>query len=182
MVIGIAGTIGAGKGEVVSFLKEQNGFSHISARHMWAQELEARGIPVNRDTMTVLANELRAEHGADYFVKRALKEAGIQEDVVIESVRTVAEMELLKQHGGVLLAVDAKREERFRRISGRGSALDDVTFEDFVRQEDTEMANEDPNKQNIAKVIAAADYTICNEGTLEELHAQIDFFLAKYTV
>ena len=39
-----------------------------------------------------------------------------------------------------------------------------------------------PNKQNIAKVIEVADLTILNEGTLEELHVQIDIFLEKFSV
>lgn len=178
MIIGITGTMGAGKGTVVDCL-EGKGYEHISARKIWTQELEARNLPVDRDSMTALANQLRAEKGPDYFVRRALKEVKPGQDVVIESIRTVAEAELLKSQGGVLLAVDADKKLRYSRISGRGSALDDVSYKDFVRQEDAEMANKDPNKQNIAKVAACSDYVVMNNGTLEELHTQVDIFLEK---
>lgn len=179
MIIGITGTIGAGKGEVVEYLIQQKQFVHVSARSIWTLELEKRGMLVNRDTMTVLANQLRAEHGADYFVKRALQEVDDHENVVIESVRTVAELELLHQQGALVLAVDADQQLRYQRIHGRGSALDDITFDDFVRQEQTEMLNVDPAKQNLAKVMEMSDHTIVNEGTLNELHQQIEEVLNK---
>jgi dephospho-CoA kinase len=179
MLIGITGTIGAGKGAVVEYLVQQKKFTHISARSIWTLELEARKLPVNRDTMTVLANQLRAEHGADYFVRRALEEVSGSQDTVIESVRTVAELELLHTQGATILAVDAPEQLRYLRVHGRGSALDDITFEDFVRQEKTEMSNIDPAKQNLAKVMEMADYTVINQGTLEELGARVEEILKK---
>lgn len=174
MLIGITGTIGSGKGTVVEYLVQQKNFKHISARSIWTLELEARDLSVNRDTMTKLANELRAEHGADYFVRRALKEVDGLEDVVIESIRTVAELELLQAEGAIILAVDADQKIRYDRVHGRGSALDDVSFEDFVRQEATEMNNEDPAKQNLAKVMSLADFTITNDSDVDSLHSQIE--------
>ena len=96
MIIGITGTLGAGKGAVVDYLVSKKGFRHVSARSIWTKELEARHLPVDRDHMTVLANELRAENGAAYFMELAL--ASIEssnENVVIESVRTIGEAEML---------------------------------------------------------------------------------------
>jgi len=180
MIIGVTGTIGAGKGSIVEYLIQQKHFVHISARSIWTLELEARGMDVNRDTMTVLANELRAQHGADYFVRKALAEVEDLQNVVIESIRTVAEVELLKQKGAVLLGIDADQSLRYERVYGRGSALDDVTFEDFLRQEKAEMINADPTKQNLLEVIEMSDYTIMNNGSLEELEAQVDIFLQKF--
>ena len=179
MLIGITGTIGAGKGAVVEYLVQQKKFTHISARSIWTLELEARKLPVNRDTMTVLANQMRAEHGADYFVTRALEEVSGSQDTVIESIRTVAELELLHKQDATILAVDAPEQLRYQRVHGRGSALDDITFKDFVRQEKAEMSNTDPAKQNLSKVMKMADYTILNEGSLEELHTQIEEVLQK---
>ena len=179
MIIGITGTIGAGKGAVVAHLVRHHGFVHVSARSVWTRELQARNMPVNRDTMTALANQLRAEHGADYFVRRALTGVDKRQDVVIESIRTVGEALLLKQHHAVLLAVDADVQVRYTRIHGRKSALDQVSYREFVSQEAREMHNDDPHKQNLAQVMSMADYTIVNNGTLSELHAAIEEVLRK---
>ncbi len=180
MIVGITGTIGAGKGSVVDYLIQKRGFKHISARSIWTAELKKRNLPIDRDHMTVLANQLRAEHGPAYFVEQALQSCDGQLSCVIESIRTVAEAELLKKQGGVLLAVDAERAVRYERIHARGSSLDQVSFADFVRQEETEMQNADPNKQNILAVMNLADHTISNVNTLESLHEQVDNFLKKY--
>jgi dephospho-CoA kinase len=130
--------------------------------------------------MTVLANELRAEHGPAYFVELALARCGEKKLCVIESIRTVAEAELLKEKGGVLLAVDADKPVRYERIHRRGSSLDNVTYEEFVRQEETEMHNDNPNKQNIAAVMQLADHTIYNDNDMGALRSDIEVFLQKY--
>lgn len=179
MLIGITGTLGAGKGSVVDYLVRAKGFRHVSARLIWTKELEARNIEVNRNNMVILANQLRAEHGADYFMRLALEMIkDNREKVVVESIRTTAEAELLKAKHGILLAVNADIALRYKRIGGRGSALDNVTFEEFIAQEQKEMLNEDPNKQNIAKVMELADYKIINNGTLEELELETNLFLS----
>ena len=130
--------------------------------------------------MTKLANELRAEHGPAYFMEQALSVKSDNSSVVIESVRTVGEVELLRRNGGVLLAVDADQKVRFERITKRGSSLDDVTFEDFIRQEETEMKNDDPAKQNISKVMQMADFVIDNVGSVSELEERVEAFLDRY--
>ena len=183
MIIGITGTPGAGKGEAVKYLVTKKGFRHISARAIWTKELEKTNTPVNRDTMTVLANALRAENGPAYFMETALAEVtGPNDNVVIESVRTVAEAELLKNEGGVLLSVDADQKERYKRIKNRKSSLDNVSFADFKRQEETEMDNDDPNKQNIGRVMTMSDFVIENNGTLEELHKQTEKVLKQLEI
>ena len=47
-VVGVTGTIGAGKGEVVKWL-QQHGYQWFSARAFLEKEIAARGLPSNRD-------------------------------------------------------------------------------------------------------------------------------------
>jgi dephospho-CoA kinase len=179
MIIGITGTLGAGKGTVVEYL-EQKGFKHFSARDVWNEEITRRGWVSNRDNMVLVANELRAQHGSDYFARRALekvKEHG--GDAVIESVRSIGEAEYIKQNGGVIWAVDADIHKRYERITSRQSETDKVTFAKFVEDEQKEWNNQDPTKQNLKAVIAMADVTLTNNGTQEELFAQVEAALSK---
>jgi dephospho-CoA kinase len=178
MILGIAGTLGAGKGCVAEYLVREKGFTHFSARALIAEEVERRGLELNRDTLTETANDMRAKGGPTYLFEQlvaAAKEVG--GDAVIESVRAVAEAEYLKQKGGVLLAVDADPEVRYERIVKRGSETDHVTFVEWKVQEEKEMSSTDPTKQNIAAVIAMADRVIMNTSSISALETEVADFI-----
>jgi dephospho-CoA kinase len=179
MIIGVTGTIGAGKGTLVEYLKGK-GFAHYAVRDFLMEEIESRGLPPDRDSMREVANELRESHGATYLVEaahaRALERGG---DTLIESVRAIREAEFLKGAGALILAVDADRRLRYERILARGSSTDHVDFDTWVVQEEKELASVDPNEQNVIGVMGMADGRIENDGSLEELHAKVDAFLER---
>lgn len=181
VIIGVTGTIGAGKGTVVDYLVKTRGFKHYSAREVWNEEIARRGWVSNRDNMVTVANELRAQHGSDFFAQKAVAWAELQGgDVVAESIRSIGEAEYIKTHGGVLWAVDADIRTRYARIAKRMSETDKVTFEKFVADEQKEFANADPTKQNLKGVMAMADAVFMNDGTQEELYAQVERALALH--
>lgn len=181
MLLGITGTDGSGKGTVVEYLVNEKGFVHYSARAIWEEEFVKRGMESNRANMRLVANELRAEHGNDFLVTYYLKkmEEEQPEHAVIESIRTTAEADTLCKNGGILLAVDADQKLRYERIQARKSSSDQISFEEFKKHEELEMNDPDPHGMQKAKVIAMADYTVYNDGTLEELHAQIEEVLSR---
>lgn len=180
MIIGITGSDGGGKGTVVDYLVTK-GYVHYSSRDFIVAEINRRGLPVDRNQMRLVANELRAQHGNDFVVKQAFKKAEAEgkQNVVIESIRALAEAEYLKSKGGILLSVDADVALRYERVQYRRSETDKVTFEQFLAHEELEKNDPDPNGMQKAKVMAMADYTINNNGTLQELHAQVEAFLEK---
>jgi len=179
MIIGVTGTNGSGKGEVAEYLTNEKNFAHFSARDFIVAEIERRGLPVNRDTMRSVSTDMRAQYGADFIMRTLYNEATAKGgDAVIESIREVPGAEFLKAHGGVLIAVDADKKIRYDRIVKRGSSTDRVDFDTFVRQEEMEMQNDDPAKQNIGKVMEMADEKFENNGSLDDLHRQVDTFLA----
>lgn len=58
-IIGITGTLGAGKGTIVDYLVQQYGFVHFSVRAYLIQQIQKANLAVNRDSMVIVANELR---------------------------------------------------------------------------------------------------------------------------
>tara|TARA_B100000508_G_scaffold102982_2_gene81381 strand:- start:4914 stop:5453 length:540 start_codon:yes stop_codon:yes gene_type:complete len=174
MIIGIAGTLGAGKGTVVEYLKEK-GFEHFSASKMLRAILESQGIVANREAYTVLGDELRSLNSAGPIAIQYALAKDTESNIIIESVHDVPEAEFLKEKGAIMLGVNAPLEIRYERISKRGSEKDNVTFEEFEKIARHE--EEGGGKHNIRSVIAMSDHVISNEGTLEELHTKVDAFL-----
>ena len=182
MIIGITGTDGAGKGLVVEYLVSQHGFTHYSSRDFIRAEILRLGLVETRNQLRLTANALRAEFGNEVVVRKAYERAAAEgkDRVVIESIRALAEVEYLKLREGILLAVDASPEMRFTRIQGRQSATDQVTYEQFLAHEALENNDPDPHGMQKAKVMAAADFTLVNNGTRAELFIQIEAFMNQF--
>lgn len=175
MILGITGSFGAGKGTVVDYLVEHKNFSHYSASSFITEEIQRRGLKVDRDNQTMVGNDLRKQHGPDYIIeslyKRAEEAGG---NVVIESLRAVAEVQRIKELGGKVLGVDAAPDLRYERAFARNSEKDNVSYEKWLEQEQAESNQDDPHKQNIFGALRESDVVISNDGTLEELHAEIE--------
>ena len=182
MIIGITGTDGAGKGTVVEYLVTKKGFTHYSSRDLLLAEVVKAGINPTRNELRLMANKMRAKYGDDMIVQKALVriDADKVTHAVVESIRALAEAQTLKSRGALLLAVDADPKVRFKRVQGRRSEKDQVTFEEFLSHEELEKNDPDPHGMQKAKVMEMADYTIFNNDSREMLHQHVDEFLATY--
>jgi dephospho-CoA kinase len=180
-IVGITGTLGAGKGTIVDYLISHHGFRHFSVRNYLTEIIHERGMPLNRDSMVVIGNELRANHSPSYIAEQLLARA-VQSggDAIIESIRTVGEVTALREKSDFcLMAVDADPKLRYERVLQRNSETDHISYETFIENEQREMNSTDPNKQNLAACQALADFKFDNNHSFEELYTQVEAALQK---
>jgi dephospho-CoA kinase len=181
IIIGITGTLGAGKGTIVNFLSKEKGFLHFSVREFITDEIIRRGMPVNRDSMVFVANDLRKSNSPSYIIDCLYEKAKIADkNSIIESIRTPGEVQSLRKKGGFyLLAIDADPEIRYERIRLRHSTTDHISYETFLENEKREMESLDPNAQNISKCMQLADFKLWNNGTVEQLNLEVEAVMIK---
>jgi dephospho-CoA kinase len=184
MIIGLTGTLGGGKGTVAEYLFKKHNFTYLSVRNYIAGEAVRRGLMVNHENLVKVGNALRAEHHSGWLIEQILNEALSQskvlkqKDIVVESIRTVGEVEILKKYGARLWAVDADATVRYNRTVKRAGEKDAPTLEQFTADEATESTSQNQNEANISAVMQLADTTFTNNGTQAELFAAVDAALA----
>lgn len=179
IIFGITGTLGAGKGTIVEYLISKYNFEHYSVRAYLIERIEEKGLPVNRDSMVLVANELRASQSPSFIIDELYKKAADSgKNCIIESIRTPGEVESLREKENFwLIAVDADAKVRYARITDRKSETDNVTLEEFIANEQREMTSSDPNKQNLSKCIEMADFVVDNSGSISDLEDEVHHIL-----
>lgn len=182
MILGITGTLGAGKGTVVDYLVSK-GFTHYAVSDTFlTNEAKKRGLEPDRKARHDIANEYRAlgpTRLMEAVYEMALPSIDAGKDTVIEPQHSPAEVGFIQSLGGKVIAIDADIHARYERIWQRGSAKDKVSFEEFKSFEELETNPTETTTNDLAGAVRVADVIIRNDGTLEELHAKIDEALAK---
>lgn len=179
MLIGVTWTIWAWKWVIVEYLKV-HGYRHYSAREYFTNLLQWQWLEVTRSNMIALANWLREKYGWSYIIGQLIERAEADwGDAVVESIRALDEVEILRKYWGILIGIDAPQHLRYERAVKRGTSLDHITFEQFVFDEHVEGSSPDPSKSNIFACLPLCDHVFTNDGTLEELYAQLDEYFAS---
>lgn len=183
MIIGITGTLGAGKGAIVDYLVEKKGFVHYSSSDLLREMLMERDDHIDRDSLAVFGRQIRATDpaGVPKLTYERLKKDD-PENAVLEALHSKGEAEFVRGIGGKIVGVDADVKTRYERITKRGSEKDNVTFEKFLAQTKREEASvEDATGHSIRDVLDMADAVIENNGSLDELHEKIERLLLQFS-
>lgn len=172
-ILALVGRAVCGKDTVGDYLEKNYGFVKVSTGQLVRDYIEKAelGQPT-RDLMIKVANDVRSEHGDDYFVQKAL-ETDVQR-LNVDGLRAMGEIKAIKNTGAIIIAIDATKEKRFQWANIRGRVCDKISFEDFVRQEKIESINKSASVQSIDTVMSSADYTIKNDQDLISLFTKVD--------
>jgi dephospho-CoA kinase len=180
MIIGLTGSMGCGKGEIVKIL-EREGFQYITLSMMVREEARNQGIEEEREKLMEVGNSMREADGAGVLGKRALKK--IQESGhdkwVVDGIRNPAEIDALQEGDDVhVVGVEVEREILVERILKRGRESDAKERSEILRKIEREWGEgENEDGQQVGKCMQKVDKVIENKGTLEEL---ADKFLEFY--
>lgn len=183
MIIGLVGTIGAGKGTVVERLKAR-GFVHYSSSGLLGELVEKEGNMKTRDFLSPMATRLQKEYPGGVVEKNYREKFLIEhpEHAVFESIHRKSEANFVRSVGGVILGVDADFETRYTRAHRRNEGdKDRVSYEEWVKQARLEEGGGGDEKRdnNIRAVLEEADILLSNNGTVEEFYTKIDEALAN---
>lgn len=172
MILGLTGSYGAGKDTVAEVLMER-GFVHISFSDLIREELRKKNIPITRDSLTVMGNELRTSYGADILARLALERVTLENNYVLTSIRNPAEVHRLQEQSNfTLINVTAPEEVRLERLCTRNREQDPTTMEELREKENREKSEKSTDQQ-LHKVAEMATITIVNDATVEELRQKV---------
>lgn len=180
-IIGIIGMSGSGKSVLVDHLTEK-GYPKVYFGGMIYKEMEKRGIPRTEDgeSEKEFREEIREKEGKDWVVNQVIAEtkdlisAG-QKRIILDGVYSWTEYKILKHEFPrclTFIAVVVDKKIRYDRVAKRpGRSFDATAIRERDRSEIENLEKGGP--------IAAADYYVLNNGTIDETTTALDKILKE---
>jgi dephospho-CoA kinase len=171
LIVCLTGMPGAGKSSVASYLKEK-GFSVVTMGDVIREEASRQGLEPTDINLGKMMLKLRQDLGPGAVGQIVLQKLAREESsnsnnnaVVIDGIRSIAEVEILKKAGHVrLLAIHASQDTRLRHLRERGRADAPSDGDEFTGRDKRELS------VGVSEAIALANEMISNnELTLEQL-------------
>ena len=180
-ILAVVGMSGSGKSVVVDYLTGK-GYPKVYFGGMIYKEMEKRGIERTEDgeSEKKFREEIREKEGKDWVVRQVIAEthdlinAG-QKRIVLDGVYSWTEYVTLKHEFPkclTFIAVVVDKHLRYDRVAKRpGRAFDGKAIRERDRSEIENLEKGGP--------IAAADYYILNNGTVEDMYGRLDEILKE---
>ncbi len=174
-ILAIVGMSGSGKSVAVDYLTDK-GYPKVYFGGMIYKEMEKRGIERTEDgeSEKKFREEIREKEGKDWVVNQVIAEtkdliAAGQKRIILDGVYSWTEYKTLKHEfpkSIVFLAIVVDKKLRYERVSKRpGRSFDGAAIRERDRSEIENLEKGGP--------IAAADYYILNNGTIEEMNLDL---------
>ena len=172
--IGIIGPIRAGKDTAGSYISKALGIPVYAISAPLYEICKERGLEPIRETLIDLGTEMAAKEGDDFLAKRLLAQA--PDAFIVTGIRQLGQIELLRNKSDfTLISIDANPAIRFERSQTTKKLGEADTLEEFIKRELAE--NSPPRAQRLFECMKRADYSLRNDGTIEELKQQLDTLL-----
>ena len=163
LIVALTGMPGAGKTTVANFLSHK-GIPLLVMGDAVREAAEADGLAPTSHNLTKLMLNLRKKNGPGaiaHLVVNKIKLMKKQDEqlsaVIVDGIRSMAEVQVLKRIGSVkLLAIHGSTFTRYRHIRERGRSDVPSNEHEFDKRDKIEM------EVGISSVIALADETISN--------------------
>ena len=179
LMICITGMPGAGKSTVATLLRNY-GFSVITMGDAVREEAKLHNLEMTDANLGNLMLELRKDLGpaavAYLILKKIHRDSNFKGDIVIDGLRCIDEVKVLKTVGCVkLLAIHASAETRYNHIKQRGRADVPLNDSDFIIRDKREL------DVGISEVIALSDEVVSNNNlTKAELQNKVLAIVRKW--
>lgn len=134
-----------------------------------------KGLSPTPENLGRLATGIREEGGDDAVAILCVEKINaMTEDVVlVDGIRSIREVGVFGEEFEVaLVAVFSPQKTRYARLTARGRSDDPQDMATFKARDDRELSF------SLAHAIALADYTVLNDGSLEDLESEFESLLA----
>lgn len=184
-IVALVGMCGSGKSEVADqFVRA--GYVYIRFGQITLDEIKKRGLEIREANEQMIREEFRKKYGmAAFAILNIPKIEGaiVKSNVIVDGLYSWSEYKVLKEKYGdslMVAAVYAPPRLRYARLEARRDQYKEdpkMKYRSFSRED--AKARDYAEIENIEKAgpIVMADYTIVNEGTIEELTEKISRIL-----
>ena len=182
MIIATVGKNASGKDYFLDFISKEFGVPLLSIGDVVRELADIEGVEKTRENLHAVSHKYMSTYGQDFFPKKLIEKINAlgTDTVLVSGIRPPSDVETFKAAFGdqfflVAIVVDSDR-VRYERTRARGSARDNVTFEQFL-----ELDKHEEEMFHTSVTMGMADYTF-NRGEYsdEEYHEKIRKFYKEY--